>query len=81
MNEDFYKSPWDTQMRVDKPLGPNRGPGYYPAIPLPLFLLCRKQCECGQKFWRLSSYQIHWQISHSTVGYVYWEPDGSGGAY
>jgi len=73
MSEDFYCSPWDTTMNISGT--------YFPAVPLPFFLRFRKQCQCGKKFWRLASYQRHWQIEHSTVGYVYWEPDGSGNAH
>jgi hypothetical protein len=72
MDKDFYKSPWDNAMLVNGK--------WFPAIPLPFFGW-RKQCECGHKFWRLAAYQRHWQIEHSTLGYVYWEPDGSGNAY
>ncbi len=35
------------------------------AIPYPFFLAWRKQCMCGMKFWKMSSYQAHARELHT----------------
>lgn len=39
------------------------------AVPLP-FLGMKKGCQCGQKFWRLSTYREHYKQQH-TDGLAY----------
>lgn len=38
-----------------------------PAIPLPLFGL-KKQCSCGQSFWKLHNYEAHYAHKHIVLG-------------
>lgn len=45
----------------------NRRGEQVPAIPLPLFGL-KKQCSCGQSFWKLRNYEAHYAHKHIVLG-------------
>lgn len=45
----------------------NRRGEQVPAIPLPLFGL-KKQCSCGQSFWKLHNYETHYAHEHIVLG-------------
>lgn len=37
---------------------------WVPSIPVPLIGIFRKQCLCGEKFFRMISYRDHYVLTH-----------------
>jgi hypothetical protein len=49
---------------ADRTMARNLRGEWVPAIPLPLYVLLRKRCRCGRKFWTMEGYQGHYALCH-----------------
>ena len=37
---------------------------WVPSIPLPLYGLIRRRCQCGKRFWTTRRYRAHYALDH-----------------
>lgn len=42
----------------------NKRGEWVPAIPLPFYLIKRRKCTCGAKFWTNDGYRGHYALKH-----------------
>lgn len=45
----------------------NKRGEWYPAIPLPYYGV-KKQCKCGESFWKEKNYEAHYALEHIILG-------------